>query len=155
MASKDKKLEGAPKDYNKKVQRNSTFFRAMKNSLHGIWLILVRERNMRIHIMLGFFILVVGLHLGLNRADWLWVAVAVFTVISSEFLNTIIEAVVDLVVEKRYHPLAGLAKDVAAGGVLVAVSFEIILLIIVFQPYIWRHFGIVTNFSEIIHSFSK
>jgi undecaprenol kinase len=97
----------------------------------------------------------VGLHLGLNRADWLWVAVAVFTVISSEFLNTIIEAVVDLVVEKRYHPLAGLAKDVAAGGVLVAVGFEIIILLIVFQPYVWRHFGIVTNFSQFIHDFSK
>ncbi|MBS0956894.1 diacylglycerol kinase family protein [Leuconostoc pseudomesenteroides] len=155
MGLDDKQLEGAPKGYNKKVQRNSSFFRALKNSLHGIWMILVRERNLRIHIFLGFLILIAGLHYGLVRSDWLWVTVAVFTVISSEFLNTIIEALVDLVVEKRYHPLAGLAKDVAAGGVLAAVAFEIIILLIVFQPYVWRQFGIVTNFSQFIHNFSR
>ncbi|MBU7455532.1 diacylglycerol kinase family protein [Leuconostoc fallax] len=147
MASKDKyKLENAPKDYNKKIERNSNFFRALKNSLRGIWMILVRERNMRIHIVLGFCILLAGLYYDLARSDWLWVAVAVFTVISSEFLNTIIEALVDLVVNKTYHPLAGLAKDVASGGVLVAAIFEFIILAIIFQPYIWRQFGIVTNF---------
>ncbi len=54
MGLDDKQLEGAPKDYNKKVQRNSSFFRALKNSLHGIWMILVRERNLRIHIFWAF-----------------------------------------------------------------------------------------------------
>jgi len=118
-------------------------------------MILVRERNMRIHILLAFLILVTGLHYGLYRADWLWVTMAVFIVIFSEFLNTIIEAVVDLVVEKKYHPLAKLAKDVAAGAVLVAVGVEIIILLLIFQPYIWRQFGIVTNFSDLLHHFQK
>ena len=158
MASRDNEkttLEGMPESQKKQTTRNSNFFRALRNSLNGIWMILVRERNMRIHILLAFLILVTGLHYGLYRADWLWVTMAVFIVIFSEFLNTIIEAVVDLVVEKKYHPLAKLAKDVAAGAVLVAVGVEIIILLLIFQPYIWRQFGIVINFSDLLHHFQK
>lgn len=156
MASRDNKqtkLIGEPASEKRQTTRNRNFLRAMRNSLNGIWLILVRERNMRIHILLAFLILVSGLHYGLYRSDWLWVTMAVFIVIFSEFLNTIIEAVVDLVVEKKYHPLAKLAKDVAAGAVLAAVGVEIIILLLIFQPYVWRQFGIVTNFSDLLHNF--
>ncbi len=156
MASRDNErteLEGLPDHEKRQTVRNGSFFKALRNSLNGIWLILVRERNMRIHVVLAFLILVAGLHYGLYRADWLWVTMAIFIVIFSEFLNTIIEAVVDLVVEKKYHPLAKLAKDVAAGAVLVAVGVEIIILLIIFQPYVWRQFGIVTNFSDLLHRF--
>lgn len=130
----------------KKVKRNSTFLKALKNALNGIFQLLRRERNMRIHILFAFFILCVGLYFKIGRSDWLWVTVAVFTVISSEFVNTIIEALVDLVVQKKYYPLAGLAKDVAAGGVLAAVMFEFIILGIIFQPYIWKLLNIHTHF---------
>ncbi|KAA8325367.1 diacylglycerol kinase family protein [Leuconostoc carnosum] len=158
MASRDNektKLEGVPASEKHQTTRNSNFLKAMRNSLNGIWTILVRERNMRIHIVLAFLILVAGLHYGIYRADWLWVTMAVFIVIFSEFLNTIIEAVVDLVVEKKYHPLAKLAKDVAAGAVLVAVGVEIVILLLIFQPYVWRQFGIVTNFSDLLHQFQR
>ncbi|KAA8328397.1 diacylglycerol kinase family protein [Leuconostoc carnosum] len=158
MASRDNektKLEGVPASEKHQTTRNSNFLKAMRNSLNGIWMILVRERNMRIHIVLAFLILVAGLHYGIYRADWLWVTMAVFIVIFSEFLNTIIEAVVDLVVEKKYHPLAKLAKDVAAGAVLVAVGVEIVILLLIFQPYVWRQFGIVTNFSDLLHQFQR
>ena len=158
MASRDNektKLEGVPASEKHQTTRNSNFLKAMRNSLNGIWMILVRERNMRIHIVLAFLILVAGLHYGIYRADWLWVSMAVFIVIFSEFLNTIIEAVVDLVVEKKYHPLAKLAKDVAAGAVLVAVGVEIVILLLIFQPYVWRQFGIVTNFSDLLHQFQR
>lgn len=154
MASRDNEKEMSG-EVTHQTHRNSNFLKAMSHSLNGIWMILVRERNMRIHIVLAFLILVAGLHYGLYRADWLWVTMAIFIVIFSEFLNTIIEAVVDLVVEKKYHPLAKLAKDVAAGAVLVAVGVEIIILLIIFQPYVWRQFGIVTNFSDLLHQFQK
>ncbi|MDF7626679.1 diacylglycerol kinase family protein [Leuconostocaceae bacterium ESL0723] len=150
MDSKDKD-QGQTETH--QVTRNRTFWRASYNALHGVWSVLVRERNMRIHIVIAFVVLLAGLHFGLNRADWLWVTIGVFLAIYSEFLNTIIESVVDLIVGDRYEPLAGLAKDVAAGLVLVAVGFELIILLIIFQPYIWRELGIVTHFSEYFHHF--
>ena len=97
---------------------------------------LVRERNMRFHIFAACVVLIVGIYVDLGRSDWLWISVAVFTVISSEFLNTVVEAIVDLIVGEKYHPLAKVAKDVASGGVLAAVAFAIIVGILIFQPYL-------------------
>lgn len=146
ISSYETREELSQEQKEKKVKRNSTFLKALKNALNGIFQLLKRERNMRIHILFAFFILCVGIYFKIGRSDWLWVTVAVFTVISSEFVNTIIEALVDLVVDKKYYPLAGLAKDVAAGGVLAAVMFEFIILGIIFQPYIWKLFNIQTHF---------
>ena len=67
--------------------------------------------------------------------------IAVFSAVTSEFVNTIIESVVDLIVEHKFHPLAKVAKDVAAGGVLIAVFFEILVLVIIFQPYFYEWMG--------------
>jgi undecaprenol kinase len=125
----------------RRTMRNSSFVRAMRNSLYGIYTILKRERNMRVHVVLAILILSVGIYFKISRSDWLWVFVAITSAITSEFLNTIIESVVDLIVEKTYHPLAKIAKDVAAGGVLVAVMFEVLVLLIIFQPYIWHWMG--------------
>ncbi|GAP00401.1 diacylglycerol kinase family protein [Fructobacillus ficulneus] len=131
--------------------RNSNFFISLYHALRGIFLIVIRERNMRFHLGFAFFVLVMGLYLGLNRSEWLWVVIAVFLAVYGEFLNTVVEAVVDLVVERHYHPLAGLVKDVAAGMVLVAVGAELIILALIFQPHVWHYFGIETNFSRFIH----
>ncbi|MDF7637286.1 diacylglycerol kinase family protein [Leuconostocaceae bacterium ESL0958] len=133
------------------VKRNKNFFRSMINALSGIFRVLARERNMRFHLFFALVIILVGLYFGLNRSEWLWVVIAVFLAIYGEFLNTVVESVVDLIVDYKYHPLAGFIKDVSAGMVLVAVSAEMIILFLIFQPYVWRYFGIVTNFSQFIH----
>ncbi|CAK1232147.1 diacylglycerol kinase family protein [Fructobacillus cardui] len=132
-------------------RRNKNFLISMYHALKGIFLVVIRERNMRFHLSFAFFILVLGLYLGLNRSEWLWVVIAVFLAVYGEFLNTVVEAVVDLVVERKYHPLAGLVKDVSAGMVLVAVGAELIILALIFQPHIWHYFGIETNFSRFVH----
>ncbi|CAH1851362.1 diacylglycerol kinase family protein [Convivina intestini] len=131
MASEDK-------DKQPQVTRNHNFAMALKNALHGILVVVLRERNMRIHIISAFMILLAGLYCGLRRSDWLWVTIGVFLVIYSEFLNTIVESIVDLIVGRRYHVLAGLAKDLAAGLVLVAVGVEMIILLIIFEPYVYH-----------------
>ena len=48
-------------------------------------------------------------------------------VIMAEFVNTMVEAIVDLIVGEQYHPLAKVAKDVASGAVLAAVAFAIVI----------------------------
>lgn len=125
----------------RRVLRNSSFIRALKNSLYGIYTMLVRERNLRIHVVLAALVVAVGIYFKLSRSDWLWLFIAVFSAVTSEFVNTIIESVVDLIVEHKFHPLAKVAKDVAAGGVLIAVFFEILVLVIIFQPYFYEWMG--------------
>lgn len=120
----------------KQVEKNSHFLQAFGHSIAGIGELLVRERNMRFHIFAACIVLIVGIYVDLGRSDWLWISVAVFTVISAEFLNTIVEAIVDLIVGENYHPLAKVAKDVASGGVLAAAVFAVIIGVLIFQPYL-------------------
>ena len=132
MDSKDNKK----KEDTHQVHKNSHFMQAFGHAMAGIGELLVRERNMRFHIFAACVVLIVGIYVDLGRSDWLWISVAVFTVISAEFLNTVVEAIVDLIVGENYHPLAKVAKDVASGGVLAAAAFAIVVGILIFQPYL-------------------
>lgn len=134
MALHDKENKKQPQ-----IEKNSNFLQALGHALEGIGQLLVRERNMRIHFAAALIVLIVGLKVGLGRSDWLWVTVAVFTVIMAEFVNTIVEAIVDLIVGDHYFFLAKVAKDVASGAVLAAVGFAIIIGILIFQPYIFAY----------------
>ncbi len=76
-----------------------------------------------------------GLYCGLARWEWVAVALSVGAVWGAELLNTAVEAVVDLV-SPEYHPLAGRAKDVAAGAVLVVALAALVVGLLVFGPYL-------------------
>ncbi|WP_274458551.1 diacylglycerol kinase family protein [Fructobacillus sp. CRL 2054] len=138
-------------EHGRETGRNRNFFKSLFNAIKGILLVLVRERNMRFHVGFALIVLAGGLYLGLNRSEWLWVVIGVFLAIYGEFVNTVVEAVIDLMVDKRYHPLAGLVKDVSAGMVLVSVAAEMVILFLIFQPHLWHFFGIETDFSRFIH----
>lgn len=138
MASQDnKKKIKRPESY----KRNKTFFSAVINAFNGFWTMIFRERNFRIHIVIAFAIFLLGLFFNLSRSDWLWVTIGVAFAILSEILNTIIEAVVDLIVGNKYNELAKTAKDVASAAVVFSVIVEFIIFAIIFQPYIWNYYG--------------
>ncbi|KRN76350.1 diacylglycerol kinase family protein [Weissella minor] len=132
MDSQDKR-----RDDQHQVTKNSHFLQALHHALDGIGEVLVRERNMRFHIFAAVLVLLFGLYLGIGRSDWIWITIAVAMVIMSEFVNTMVEAIVDLIVADTYHPLAKVAKDVAAGGVLVAVGTAVVIGGLIFYPYIF------------------
>ncbi|MCM0599012.1 diacylglycerol kinase family protein [Periweissella fabalis] len=118
------------------INKNQSFHQSIGHAISGVWLVVKKERNMRFHILVAVIVIVVGLWLGIGRSDWLWIAVAIFSVITAEFLNTIVESIVDLVVGKSYHRLAKTAKDVAAASTLVAALFAVVIGLIIFEPYI-------------------
>ncbi|MGV3723480.1 MAG: diacylglycerol kinase [Actinomycetota bacterium] len=88
-------------------------------ALHGVLLSFKTQRHLRIHFGLAFLALVAGFVWGLSRLELLVLIGAITLVILAELFNTALEAVVDLVT-LEYHPLAKVAKDVAAGAVLVS-----------------------------------
>lgn len=89
------------------------------HAVRGVGAALRSELHLRFHA--GATVLVVGLgfYFDLNHVEWALVALAAAGVWSAELLNTAVEALTDLV-SPAYHPLAGKAKDVAAGAVLLA-----------------------------------
>ena len=80
-------------------------------------------------------VVIIGLYLDLPSLEWAVLVLAISTVWVAEALNTAIEFVVDLA-SPGYHPLAGKAKDVAAGAVLLASFFAVVIGVLVLGPRI-------------------
>ncbi len=89
------------------------------------------QPNMRIHLILGGLVLLATLYLRLQRIYVVCVVVLVAFVIALELLNTAIESVVDLMTV-AHHPLAKIAKDTAAGAVLVATLASVVVGYLIF-----------------------
>lgn len=108
---------------------------SFKFALEGMITSFKAERNMRIHISATAIVILLGFLLKISTYDWISLVLIIGMVISAELVNTAIEATVDLITEEK-HPLAKLAKDVAASAVLVLAITSIILGAIIFIPKI-------------------
>lgn len=102
-------------------------------AFEGILAGLKQERNMVIHFAAMATVVVFGALLGLNVTEWCLCIILFGAVIAAELLNTAVEAVVDLV-SPESHALAKLAKDTAAGAVLVIAIAAAIVGAIIFGP---------------------
>lgn len=107
-----------------------------RDAFNGITAAYRSERNLRIHIAVTLAAIALGVVLGLTPTEWCWIALCIALVIMAELFNTAIEACVDLISPEQ-HPLAGKAKDTAAGAVLVAVGFAVLTGGIIFIPKLW------------------
>src|SRR5215470_4743815 len=84
----------------------------------GLWYALRTQRNARVHAAIALLAIILGVVLHISSIEFALVFVAITGVFITEMFNTVLEICVDLV-SPEYHPLAKIAKDVAAGAVLV------------------------------------
>jgi diacylglycerol kinase len=103
----------------------------------GLWYALRTQRNMRLHMLTATVVVALGTVLRLPRRDFISVLTAIMVVMVAEMVNTAVEATVD-VATGEYHPLAKVAKDVAAGAVLLASAGAFALGVWVFVPRLSR-----------------
>ncbi len=95
------------------------FSESVNHAVDGIIYAFKTERNLKIHFVVTLLVLMACLALDLDKRDIAIIFFAISLVIVAEMFNTAIEAFVDLLT-LSHHPLARIAKDVAAGGVLIA-----------------------------------
>lgn len=93
--------------------------RPFRCALEGIADACATQHHMRIHVVVAILVVLVGVLLRLPRADLLLLVMAIALVIIAELVNSAVELVVDLA-SPAFHPVAGRAKNVAAGAVLFA-----------------------------------
>ena len=117
----------------------STFFGSFRYAARGIWHSLRHQRNFRIHVSVAFPVTALAWLMDFTRLDWIVLIVAMTLVLSLELINTGIESAVDLA-SPGFHPVAGAAKDAAAGAVLLGAAASALLGVIIYIPYL-RHFG--------------
>lgn len=91
------------------------------------------ERNFRFHLFAMVVVIIAGFLTGISANEWTILLLAIAAVLSLEMTNSAIERVVDLVTDE-FHPLAKRAKDLAAGAVLIAAIFSVIIGLIIFLP---------------------
>lgn len=92
-----------------------------------------REQNLLVHIIATIIVTILGIITNLSLEQWILIYSMVAFVITSELINSSIELVVDLYT-KKFHPLAMVAKDVAAAAVLVSAVTALIVGLYVFIP---------------------
>lgn len=109
---------------------------SFKYAGEGFWASLKTERNMKIHISIMLMVIIAGILLKINKYEWIICIICFATVISGELFNTAIEVVVDMVMPHKDEK-AKLAKDVAAGAVLVLAIGAAIIGLIIFIPKIF------------------
>lgn len=107
--------------------------RSVKHALRGIGIMMASQHNAWIHAVATVCVGVAGVLFGLSWSEWCWIVLAIVAVWTAEALNTAIEFLTD-VASPNFHPLAGKAKDVAAGAVLLAAVGAIIIGLLVFGP---------------------
>src|SRR5215831_866217 len=118
----------------------SGFFRSFAFAGQGVWYVVRTQRNMRVHLLAGAAAIVAGLVLRIGAADWACVLTAIGLVLTAETLNTVVEALTDLCTDE-FHPLAKIAKDAAAGAVLIASAAALGVGLAVFLPRLLRSPG--------------
>ncbi|MEW5940306.1 MAG: diacylglycerol kinase family protein [Chloroflexota bacterium] len=106
------------------------------HAFRGWWYVLRTQRNAWIHAVVASIIVALGLWLRLPPRDWAVIVLTIAMVFAAEFVNTSIEAVVDLATQER-HPLAKVGKDVGAAAVLISAIAAILVGLLILGPPLW------------------
>lgn len=100
-------------------------------AISGLIYALKTQRNMKIHFIIGSIVIISSLFMDFSKIELIVLFFTICLVIITEMINTAIEATVDLYT-KTYHPLARIAKNVAAGTVLIAALNSIVVAYVLF-----------------------
>jgi diacylglycerol kinase (ATP) len=109
---------------------------SFQHAFRGLWYVIRTQRNAWIHALTSMLVLLLGLWLRLSIRDWAVLFVTIALVWTAEFINTALEAVVDLA-SPHNHPLAKVGKDVGAAAVLIAALTSILVGLLILGPPLW------------------
>lgn len=119
----------------KRKVKTKKLVNSFKYAIEGIINSFKTERNMRIHILIMLCVILLGFYLDISKTEWNICILLFALVIAGELFNTAIETVVDIIMPNK-NEKAKLAKDVAAGGVLVLAMGAAIIGLLIFIPKI-------------------
>jgi len=108
----------------------------------GWWYVIRTQRNAWIHAVVSIAVIAVSIWLHINSHDWALIIIAIAMVWTAEFINTALEAVVDLTSPDQ-HELAKVGKDVGASAVLIAAGSAAIIGFLILGPPLWDRLNIV------------
>ena len=118
------------------VRSPTTLSASFGHAWDGFRYVVKTQRNMQIHLLFALAVTAVGMYLHLEWTRWAVLGLTIGFVLVSEMFNTVAEAALDAATP-HYHPLVKVAKDVAAGAVLVTSLIAVIVGLLVIGPPLW------------------
>ena len=112
------------------------FSNTFRNARKGFRLVLKSEMNIRIHIVIAFFVLFFAYMLNFSAVEFCILVLTIAMVIVSEMLNTAIEFTLDSLYHNKYSRMVGMAKDISAGAVMFASVTAVIIGLILFGRHL-------------------
>jgi len=112
------------------------FIASFRHAFRGLWYVMRTQRNARVHVSIAILAMLLGVVLHISAVEFAMVFVAITGVFIAEMFNTVFELCIDLA-SPDYHPLAKIAKDVAAGAVLLSAMLSVVIGLFVFVPHLW------------------
>lgn len=117
------------------------FFRSRLRAFHyafsGWGYVLRTQRNAWIHATISSIVIILGFMLRLSARDWAIILLTICMVWMAEFINTSIEAIINLA-SPQIHPLAKIGKDVGAAAVLISALTSILVGLLILGPPLWK-----------------
>lgn len=113
----------------------SNIFVSFKYAWAGISYAFATQRNFRIHTFITVLVISLGFLFQVSTIEMSILALTCSLVMVLELLNTAIESVVDLTVKQTYHELAKIAKDCAAGAVLISAIAAVLVGVFILLPH--------------------
>ena len=112
----------------------SSRIKAFRYAFSGWWLVIRTQRNAWIHMVVSIVVILLSLILRISPISWALIILAIAMVWIAEFLNTALEAVVDLAANHKQHALAKVGKDVGAAAVLIAAISSAVIGFLILGP---------------------
>ncbi len=110
---------------------------SLRYAFAGWWFVIRTQRNAWIHAIATLIVILLSFWLHLKLIEWAVIFIAIALVWTAEFLNTAMEALVDLASPNR-HQLARICKDVGAAAVLIAALSSVLIGLFILGPHIWQ-----------------
>lgn len=114
-------------------------FKSFGYALNGIYRMIIREQNAKVHILVACCVIVAGFYFRISAIEWIAIVISISGVLAAEIFNTSIETLSDKV-SPEYSQSIKQVKDFAAGGVLIVAIAAVVVGLIIFVPKIIAYF---------------
>lgn len=114
--------------------KKQNFSDTFRNARKGMRLTIKSERNVRVHLFIAGLVLITAYCLNFSITKFCIVLVTIASVISAEMFNSAIEFSLDSIYHNKYSRMVGMAKDIAAGAVMVVTITALMVGVLLFVP---------------------
>ena len=114
--------------------KKQNFSNTFKNAIKGMRLSIKSERNIRVHLFTASLVLVTAYCLNFSIVKFCILLLTIAGVISAEMFNSAIEFSLDAIFHNRYCRMVGMAKDIAAGAVMLVTISAVMIGVLLFAP---------------------